>query len=276
LQLLTFYNAVANGGKMMKPMFVKEIQYHGETIEVKEPEVMDPSICSRSTVEKAHKMLKGVVQRGTAENLKDENYDIAGKTGTVELANREYGYKYQSKITYQASFVGFFPADDPKFSCIVVINSPSRDVYYGNLVAGPVFKEIADKVYAYSPELYKPVKQATDKTIVEAPYTKPGMKNELFDVLGYLGFRADKDHIKSNWVSTSQKKDYVDCKNIYINDARIPSVKGMGAKDATYLLEKLGLKVRINGRGTVMHQSVPAGEEVNKGERVILTMSFTN
>jgi len=154
LQILTFYNAVANKGKMMKPRFVKGIADHGKIIKEFDPEVINPSICSRSTIQKAKKMLEGVVENGTAQNLKNTNYKIAGKTGTAQIANQKYGYKYQSHISYQASFVGYFPADKPKYSCIVVVNAPSSGVYYGNLVAGQVFKEIADKVYSTSIDLH--------------------------------------------------------------------------------------------------------------------------
>ncbi|UCG28286.1 MAG: penicillin-binding protein 2, partial [Bacteroidales bacterium] len=155
LQILAFYNAVANDGKMVKPMFVKELQYHGEVIKRFKTEVLHPSICSKETIDKAILMLEGVVENGTAKNLDNKNYKIAGKTGTAQIANERYGYKFEEKISYQASFVGFFPSDNPRYSCIVVVNSPSNSVYYGNLVAGPVFKEIADKVYATKLFLHK-------------------------------------------------------------------------------------------------------------------------
>lgn len=276
LQLLTFYNAIANDGKMMKPMFVKKIQYHGETLENKESEVIDPSITSNSTIEKAQRMLKGVVKRGTAENLNDKNYQIAGKTGTVELANRKYGYRDQSKTSYQASFVGYFPAEDPEYSCIVVVNSPSKNVYYGNIVAGPVFKEIADKVYAYSQDLYQPVGKSVKNKLIEAPYTKPGIKSQLFGVLEQLDVPVKPQEVTSKWVATNQQKTHVDCNNIYIDNEQIPNVKGMGAKDATYLLEKIGLDVQIDGRGTVVRQSIQPGRPVKAGDDIKLTMSFSN
>jgi cell division protein FtsI (penicillin-binding protein 3) len=274
LQILTFYNAVANGGKMVKPYFVKEIQYHGETIRRLEPEVIDPSIASKSTIEKAHKLLEGVVERGTAENLKNENYKIAGKTGTVELANKEYGYKYKSKTSYQASFVGYFPADKPKYSCIVVINSPSKNIYYGNLVAGPVFKEIADKVYSSSPDLYKTINEDTENHKIDAPYTKPGSSFELYNVLKQLKINMKPNKPNANWVATNKQQDHVDCKPIRIKDRLVPNVKGMGAKDAIYLLESLGMDVEIRGRGKVNEQSVKAGTSISNGARIVLTMSF--
>ena len=121
LQILTFYNAVANNGKMVKPRFVKEIGYHGRVIKIFNTEVLNSSIVSRSTIKKAKIMLEGVVENGTATNLKNSNYKIAGKTGTAQIANSKYGYKQGGAVSYQASFVGYFPADNPLYSCIVVL-----------------------------------------------------------------------------------------------------------------------------------------------------------
>ena len=140
LQILNLFNAVANDGRMVKPRMVESIRYYGKTVKEFNTEIIDPSICSRQTLEKMKSMLEGVVENGTATNLSNENFKIAGKTGTAQIANEKYGYKIDSKISYQASFAGYFPAENPKYSCIVVVNSPSSDVYYGNLVAGPVFQ----------------------------------------------------------------------------------------------------------------------------------------
>ena len=148
LQILTFYNAVANDGKMMKPRFVTEILRSGIRIRKYEPEVIINSVASRSTIRKAKSMMEGVVENGTATNLKNSNYKIAGKTGTAQIANDNKGYRQGARISYQASFVGYFPAENPLYSCIVVVNAPSNGVYYGNVVAGTVFKEISDRVYA--------------------------------------------------------------------------------------------------------------------------------
>jgi cell division protein FtsI (penicillin-binding protein 3) len=153
LQVLAFYNAVANDGCMVRPRIVECIHYYGRNIREFEPEIIDPSICSRQTLEKMKSMLEGVVENGTAKNLSNENFRIAGKTGTAQIAYEKYGYKVDSRASYQASFVGYFPAENPRYSCIVVVNSPTSDVYYGNLVAGPVFREIANKIYATSLDL---------------------------------------------------------------------------------------------------------------------------
>ena len=153
-QMLTFYNAIANNGKMVKPKFIHSIRLHGNTEKIFRTEVINPSICSRRTLSKVREALEGVVENGTAKNLRNENFKIAGKTGTAQIARGVTGYRNAAGVSHQASFVGYFPADNPKFSCIVVVNSPSRSVYYGNLVAGPIFKEIADKVHATNPDWF--------------------------------------------------------------------------------------------------------------------------
>ena len=148
LQVLTFYNAVANDGKMMRPLFVSAVMRNGRIIRSYDPEVIINSIASRSTIRKAKKMMEGVVEHGTATNLRNPNYKIAGKTGTAQIARNKYGYRTGTSVSYSASFVGYFPAENPLYSCIVVVNSPSNGVYFGNVVAGTVFKEISDKVYS--------------------------------------------------------------------------------------------------------------------------------
>ena len=137
LQVLNLYNSVANDGRMVKPRIVESIQYYGRTIKEYDTELIDPSICSKQTLAKIQNMLEGVVERGTAKNLSNENFKIAGKTGTAQIANEKYGYRLDSKVSYQASFVGYFPAGNPKYSCIVVVNSPTSDVYYGCCATSP-------------------------------------------------------------------------------------------------------------------------------------------
>ena len=140
---------------MVQPRIVESIRYYGNTVKKFNTKVIDQSICSDETLRKVKIMLEGVVENGTARNLSNENFKIAGKTGTAQIANDKYGYKVGTKISYQASFVGYFPAEKPKYSCIVVVNSPTEKVYYGNLVAGPVFREISRKVYATSLDLHQ-------------------------------------------------------------------------------------------------------------------------
>lgn len=273
LQILTFYNAIANNGKMVKPKFVKALKYHGDVINKFETEVINPSVCSKATLRKVKKMLEGVVENGTATNIKNKNYKIAGKTGTAQIANIESGYSDKSKLSYQASFVGYFPADNPKYSCIVVVNSPSRNIYYGNLVAGPVFKEIADKVYATSFDMHGK-KLADISEEVKVPYTKHSYKQELDYVLRELGIHVYDEEVDSDWVLTTKKDSCVKLSNRFIDHQFMPNVAGMGVKDAVFILENLGLEVEIRGRGTVLKQSIKPGSKIIEGQTVVLEMSI--
>lgn len=275
LQTLTLYNAIANGSKMVKPKFVNGLMYHGNLVKTFNTEVLNPSICSRSTLRKIKKMLEGVVERGTARNLRNDNYKIAGKTGTAQIADKKSGYSDKSKISYQASFAGYFPADNPKYSCIVVVNAPSKNIYYGNLVAGPVFKEIADKVYATNIEMHEGFyndTQAMDE--VKIPFTKNSDKEELEFALADLGINVNDKEVVSDWVITTKLDSCVKLGNRMITDNLMPNVKGMGVKDAIFILENMGLGVDLKGRGTILKQSIAPGTRFSKGDLVVLEMSF--
>jgi cell division protein FtsI (penicillin-binding protein 3) len=273
LQILAFYNAVANDGKMIKPMFVKELRDHGEVVSRFETEVLNPSICSESTLRKAREMLEGVVERGTASNLRNQHYKIAGKTGTAQIAIENTGYKLESQVSYQASFVGYFPADDPMYSCIVVINSPSNSVYYGNLVAGPVFKEISDKVFATSLHMHASYNGSEERYPLDPPYSKNGHKDELASTLDHLGFGMMLA-AQGEWVITTRRDSFIEMNSLPIHEKLVPNVVEMGLKDAVYLCERVGLKVRVIGRGKVKEQSILPGSLVNRGSSITLTMSF--
>jgi cell division protein FtsI (penicillin-binding protein 3) len=272
LQILTFYNAVANDGKMVKPIFVKEIRKRGELVKSFQTTVLNPSICSKETIRNAKKMLEGVVERGTATNLRSADYKIAAKTGTAQIYNKAYGYKYQGKVSYQASLVGYFPASNPKYTCIVVVNAPTQKVYYGNDVAGPVFREIADKVYATSTEIHKELQSDTSHTL-KTPIAKAGNKTDLNLVAAKLKLGEKDKSGNTEWVTTSS-----DAKGIVLaarttSKSGIPNVIGMGLKDAIYLLENAGVSVKISGKGTVTKQLPEAGTKVNKGTQVIIELS---
>lgn len=272
LHVLTFYNTIANDGRMVKPVFVRKITSYGRIVKSFSTEVIDPSICSRSTLKKAQLMLEGVVENGTAMNLKNENFSIAGKTGTAQIANEKYGYKVNAKTSYQASFVGYFPADKPEYSCIVVINSPSSAVYYGNLVAGPVFREIANKVYATRLDMHEAINDRKND-FTEIPYSKNGNREALNIVLDQLDIPSTPGSVESNWVATTRKDDHIGINDLNFNQGLVPNVREMGLKDAVYLLENAGLMVEVKGRGKVVNQSIQAGARVRKGDRIMLTMS---
>jgi cell division protein FtsI (penicillin-binding protein 3) len=272
LQILTFYNAVANNGRMMRPRFVTAIMRNGTVIKNYEPDVIINSIASRSTIRKAKKMMEGVVEEGTATNLKNANYKIAGKTGTAQIAKDKYGYRTGARISYQASFVGYFPAENPLYSCIVVINAPSNGVYYGNLVAGAVFKEISDKVYATSFFLdYKPENREDIKPT--APEAGNGYRADINEVLKNMKVRyrrtADDD-----WVATRESGDTIRLAGVKLEKGLVPDVRGMSLRDAIYLLENSGIRVRYNGKGRVLRQSPEHGARYFQGTVVSLEMNM--
>jgi cell division protein FtsI (penicillin-binding protein 3) len=272
LQILTFYNAVANDGKMMRPLFVSAVMRNGRVISSYEPEVIINSIASRSTIRKAKKMMEGVVDHGTATNLRNSNYKIAGKTGTAQIARDKYGYRTGNRISYSASFVGYFPAENPLYSCIVVVNSPSTGVYYGNLVAGTVFKEISDKVYAtrffrdYKPENKDDIKPS-------APDAGNGYRDDINEVLGSLDVRYKRTS-DEDWVATRESGDTVRLAGIKIQAGLVPDVRGMSLRDAIYLLENSGIRVRYSGKGRVIRQSPEHGARYNEGTVVSLEMNM--
>ncbi len=273
LQTLAFYNAIANDGRMVKPMFVKELRYHGKVVKRFETEVLESSVCSRSTLRKVRRMLEGVVENGTAKNLKNDQIAIAGKTGTNQIYNKEYGYKSDSEVSYQASFVGYFPADKPLYSCIVVVNSPSRDVYYGNMVAGPVFLEIARKVYATTTNMHLAVREQK-QGVADFPYSKDGNRDALRKVLSELDVPVANKNVHADWVNTEKKEDAIALEERQLIEGLVPNVVSMGARDAIYLCEKAGLRVKMRGYGSVRSQSIPPGNRARKGDQIILDMSF--
>lgn len=271
IQTLALYNAVANGGKMMRPMFVKEIIRNGKVIERFDPVAINTAICSKETIAKVQKLLVGVVENGTAKNIKNDFYSIAGKTGTAQIAKGSEGYK-NGGVEYQASFVGYFPADKPKYSCIVIVNGPSNNVYYGNVVAGTVFREIADRVYASDYSLYR--KPVIDETEVKGifPYSKGGRTEDLALICQELKINIIGNKTPSEWVSTNASEEGISLSIKKIVENTVPSVIGMGAKDAVSILEDMGLIVRLQGIGKVTSQSLKAGTNFRKGNMIFLNL----
>jgi len=272
LQILTFYNAVANDGRMMKPRFVTAVMRNGQIIKNFEPDVIINSVASRNTIRKARKMMEGVVERGTATNLKNANYRIAGKTGTAQIAQGRSGYRSGMRISYQASFVGYFPADKPLYSCIVVINAPSNGVYYGNLVAGSVFREISDKIYATN--FYKDYRNAEilEKT-QSVPEAGNGYRPDINLVLRKFDVKHRKD-TDSDWIATRESGDTVKFVGVNTTKGLVPDVRGMTLRDAFYLLENSGYRVRYRGKGKVLRQSPEHGARYFEGQIVSLEMNL--
>jgi len=269
LQILAFYNAIANDGKLMRPMFVEGLSYRGEMVDTFEPYVIDQQICSHKTIEAVKKMLEGVVQHGTARNLKNENYPIAGKTGTAQM---NYG-KDGQKISYHASFVGYFPADDPQYSCIVSIYNPSEGSFYGNVVAGNVFRKIADKIY--STDTKAVANEPIEEYVSALPLSKAGSREKIQSVCEILDLPTNIENFPTvKWIRfkdlTGDKENFAP----YMpeNGGYVPDVRNMGAADAIRILENNGLRVMISGRGRVVEQTPSQGSICAKGDSVYLTL----
>ena len=230
LQTLAFYNAIANDGVMLKPRFLKEVKDFDKTIEVFNKEVINPSVCSKETARKVQKMMQNVVEKkhGTAHNIYSPSFSMAGKTGTCQT---EY---WKESGLYISSFAGYFPAENPKYSCIVVIHKPEKKIgYYGNVVAAPVFKKIAQKIYSDT---------AIEDRLKEIEISELESKNDIYISL-------DKDR------------------------SLMPNVTKLNLSDAIALLENLGLVVEVSGNGNKINQSVKSGSKINKNQKVILKIS---
>ncbi len=268
IQILNFYNAVANNGKMVKPHMVKEVRENGALVKRYKTEVLNPMITSRETIGKAQAMLKGVCINGTGKGLNSEYFNIAGKTGTARVATSSEGY---NAGMYLASFVGYFPADEPKYSLIVTFNNPRGGGYYGGSVAGPVFKEIAEKVYAFQISNDLPEDEEDDKKLI-LPEIKRGKSEDILEVVDVLDIDNVKGDPDTEWAGVEVKDEVITLTESRIPEDRVPNVQGMGASDAIYLMEKAGLQVRISGIGKVRKQSLTPGGKYLKGQTILLTL----
>lgn len=272
LQLLTFYNAVANNGRMMKPFLVDEIRRNGEVVEDIKPTVIKKKLASKSTIEQARILLEGVVQQGTATKLRTDRYSFAGKTGTAQL-NYHRGSRGTQVGGYQASFAGYFPADNPKYSVIVVINKPRRGSFYGGDVAGPVFREIADKCFNAMIELHEPLNRGPRPVLYasQLPQYDVGFAEDIRTVLDYLNLPA-YGTAGSEIAVVSARADSLLLQSRSLAENTMPSVIGMGARDALYVLENRGLKVKVQGVGRVRQQSLLPGTRL-RGQTVTLKLN---
>ncbi|MBN1821481.1 MAG: transpeptidase family protein [Prolixibacteraceae bacterium] len=268
LQVLTFYNAVANNGKMVKPSLIKEIRDGGIVVKNFKQEVLNPMIVSKETLGKAKKMLEGVCESGTGTNVSSKVFKIAGKTGTAQIAaNGEY-----PKGLYLASFAGYFPADDPVYSMIVTVNSPRGGIYYGGSVAGPVFKEIAEKVYAREIGITK-LAESDDTDNSQLPEIKNGRQEDILEVLNHLKLNTVQADVRSDYVEVKSGEGTVQVEGKEIPEGKVPDVMGMGASDAVFLLENAGLSVKVQGMGKVKKQSLLPGSGFRQGQLIYITLS---
>lgn len=268
MQTLAFYNAVANNGKYVKPQFVSEIRRGQEVVKKFEPIVIRNKICSESTLKILKSCLEGVVTNGTGRALKSSSFSIAGKTGTARILNRDNTYGEKGNYKYQASFVGYFPADEPMYSCIVVISEPASDIY-GSKVSGTVFSSIANKVYASALKYHQAINERNQR-LKEAPVSKDGYRLDLEKVL--RSFRIPHTiHNDGEWLNTIKQEDNIDLEPRQISESTVPNVVGMSAKDAVFLIEKTGMRVKLIGSGAVAEQSIPAGTRLSNNT-VVLTL----
>lgn len=272
LQVLTFYNAIANNGRMVRPKFVREIRHSGQLVEEFPTEVIRDSIASQVALAKARAMMEGVVEHGTASVLKSSPYKVAGKTGTARINKPKFGYD-KDHVSYQASFVGYFPADKPKYSCMVVVYAPSNNVYYGGAVAAPVFKDIADKVFSTRLDLQS-IPLVKDTNVKDPlPLVKAGSQQDMARVLDAMAIAHAPLVEEASWVSTRNDKYSIALTDRKSEDGRVPNVTGMGLRDALYVLENQGLHVRVQGKGWVVKQSIPSGTPVKRGASIELILN---
>lgn len=278
LQTLTLYNTIANDGKMVKPRFEKEIKRNGKIVKTFTTEVISEQIVKKSTVQKAKQMLEGVVKNGTGKGLKITAFNVGGKTGTAQIAKAgKKGYGEIGNRDYQASFVGYFPADKPLYTCIVIINSPSNGIYYGGLVAGPVFKEIAEKVYSSSVDFLEPINNKQN-LLTKAPGSIKTQNDEMVIASKALKLTTTSNATENSYVSRNQTDSThisLQTNNLesQLKKGIVPNLNGLSAKDALFLLENSGFHVKLYGMGSVKKQSIEAGQKFNKGDKITLILS---
>ncbi len=276
LHTLTLYNAVANNGKMMKPYLVNSIQSNGVLTKQFAPTVMDENICKSTVIKDAQAAMRAVVTEGTGRRaLAGIPFAVAGKTGTAHVSDGAIKYSHG---VYQATFVGYFPAEKPQYTCIVVVRTkPHAASHYGGTVAAPVFKEIATKLYSMYVEKKNPSQYAATKD--SSGFFYAGNANDIKNIFKTMNMKYRDSVAQNNWATvyaSNYPKGSVSQPVIKATTVRqqvMPNVRGMGLKDAIYLLENMGLKVAIRGRGKIAMQSVAPGTALAKGITVILELS---
>ena len=269
LQTLTLYNAIANDGKMMKPYLVNRIVRDGIPYREFQPTVLDESICKSSTVKAAQQSMEMVITEGTGKPaFKDMPFAVAGKTGTAHVADGNIRY---NDMVYQASFVGYFPAKDPVYSCIVVVRTkPHAALHYGGQIAAPVFREIAIKLYAmYIEQKTGPAYEVKKDSL---NYFYAGNSSDIKNVFKTLNVEYRDSVRRARWGNVTASDYQPVLKEVNISKTQMPDIKGMGLKDVVYLLENMGLKVKANGKGKVMIQSIQPGTTLAKGMTVYVEL----
>ncbi len=270
LQTLTLYNAVANGGTSLRPQLVERLENNGQVVKLFKPEVLKQSICSKRVLDACQSMLKRVADpegNGTAQYVFAKSpYRVAGKTGTARIAGPN-GYDGR----YRASFAGYFPAESPRYSCIVVIADTKSGVYYGSSIAGPVFRELANKVYATDPSFHTTSAGLLAEKC-KLPGSKDGAQTDLIQL--YQAFEMPyQGNSSGDWVTVTTSDSVAVLRPRSIEANRVPDVRGMGLRDALYLLENAGLQVKTHGMGTVRRQSIAPGSDLTTSQAITLELS---
>lgn len=271
LHIAMLYNAVANNGKMMRPYILESIQQDGLVLEQKSPFAISEKICSEQTVKQLQETLIGVCKDSgaTAFRLfKGTPYLVAGKTGTALVANGSRGY---ADRIYQSSFAGYFPADDPQYTCVVVIvNKPNAAKFYGASVAGPVFKEISDRLYTLYLNKDIPVNFVTTENTY---FNYPGKVTDMEAIMKNIGLNYRNQAPGAEWASLSPDRQGPVMQTRSVSKHRVPELNGLTLKDAVYLCEERGLRVTVSGRGRVSNQSISSGSTVSKGTTIKLELN---
>jgi cell division protein FtsI (penicillin-binding protein 3) len=276
MQLLMLYNAIANGGRMMKPQFVTEIRRGNQIIEKYDPIVLNEHIASPESIKKLQTMLEGVAIRGTAKRqFTDCVVSVAGKTGTAQYYDKVMGYAYHEpgigRKLYNTTFVGYFPTDKPRYSCIVMVSRARGAKWAAGGVSAPGFREIAEKVYATR------IGTQEDDTIIKQSGQLWGPVLARYEKeTNYLN-SISKDYndfaLNSEWVSVeSTENGQISIREAKLADNIVPNVVGMDVTDAVYLLENIGIKTVFNGQGTVKEQSLHAGDTLKNNPVIHLKL----
>ncbi len=268
---VAFYNAIANNGKMVKPRFVKGVMRDGEMVKEFPVEVLKEKICGDKALKDMQEMLKAVTthKNGTGKQANGKRIKVAGKTGTAQVSKGASGYK-SGAMEYLVSFCGYFPLDDPKYSCIVTMRKPNYPASGGGH-AGPVFSAIADRVFLKN--MSEDLSSARDSISSHMPMVKTGNHAAATAVLNDLGVASRVLHADSMWQTATEYGNRIEFQPVTDDKEAVPDVRGMGARDAVYALESRGVKVQISGYGKVSSQSIAPGTIIIGGQTIKLELN---
>jgi len=272
LHTCMIYNAVANGGKLMKPYLVSAIREYGKDIKKIEPTVLEEKIGDSSTIAQMKRCMKAVVDVGTAATIKSPYYTMAGKTGTAQGADK--GISYADGV-YQGSFVGFFPTEQPRYTIAVVVRTKAHSsAYYGGTIAAPVFRMIADRIFASGKGAWDGPLDSIARNTKEKVQGNPATGWAYNVLLNTMGLQAEAN-VPARGIAQikADSNQHIAVQQKIVYEGYVPDVTGMGLKDAIYLLESQGMQVQLSGRGKVLSQSVPPGTKIIRGQNITLQLS---